>query len=481
MTAAYHAACDRPCCGRQAAGVPHPNWTLAVSILASSLAFIDSSVTNVALPALHSSLGGTSADLQWTINGYLLPLSALLLVGGAAGDKFGRRRLLVSGIVIFALASIGCALAPSYAVLVPMRAVQGVGAAMLMPNSLALLSNAFPEPTRGRAIGTWAAVGVIASAAGPPLGGWLIGVAGWRAIFLINVPVAAAAVLLALTYVREWSERNEPIDVMGAGLATLALGLFAWTLTLWSSRQAMPPGGYIQFVVAFAVLMAFFWLEHRRGEQAMMPLSMFASRAFLGLSAITFLIYGALGGLFLLLPYVLIEGGYSPLQAGLALLPFPAIVALASRMMGRLSGRYGPRWPLTFGSLFSALGYMLMTRVDPAGSYIWTVVPGAAVLAIGMAGAVAPLTTAVLGAVDEHHTGTASGFNSAISRSGGLIAIALSGAVLAHKGAALLASFHASCWVGVAMTLVSALIAAWTLKPASAAPHPRAAPAPRPT
>ena len=480
MTAAYHATCDRPHCCRASGAVPHPNWTLAVSILASSLAFIDSSVTNVALPALRESLGGTSTDLQWTINSYLLPLSALLLVGGAAGDKFGRRKLLVAGIVLFALASIGCAMATSFAVLVPMRAIQGVGAAMLMPNSLALLSNAFPETTRGRAIGTWAAVGVIASAAGPPLGGWLIGTLGWRAIFLINVPVAVAAVVIALCAVREWSDRDEPIDWLGAALATLALGLFAWTLTVWSTRQVMTTDGYLQLVVACAVLAAFVWLEHRRGERAMMPLSMFASRTFLGLATITFLIYAALGGLFLLLPYVLIEGGYTPLQAGLALLPFPAIVALGSRMMGQLAGRYGPRWPLSLGSLLCALGYVLMTRVDPAGSYLWTVVPGAAVLAIGMAGAVAPLTTAVLGAVDARHTGTASGFNSAISRSGGLIATALAGAVLAHKDAALLASFHAACWVGVAMALASAIVAVWTLGPAAAPPR-RATAAAAPT
>ncbi|MBE7220588.1 MAG: MFS transporter, partial [Caulobacteraceae bacterium] len=370
MTACYHARCDSSHCRRASDGVAHPTLTLATSILASSLAFIDSSVTNVALPALQKSLGGGPIDLQWTINGYALPLAALLLVGGAAGDRFGRRRLLVAGIALFALASIGCAAAPSYAVLVPMRALQGVGAAFLMPNSLALLTAAFPERTRGRAIGTWAAVGVVASAAGPVIGGWLIGLYGWRAIFLINLPLAAVAIYLACRYVAEWQGRDMAVDWLGGALATLALGLFAWTLTNWSSHQAMPTAAPVELVVALAVLTAFFWIELRRGERAMMPLGMFASRAFVGLSAITFLIYAALSGLFLLLPYTLIEGGYTPLQAGLALLPFPAIVAVASRPLGQLAGRVGARWPLTFGSLGAAAGYALMTLVEPTGSYL---------------------------------------------------------------------------------------------------------------
>ena len=470
MTACYQARCDRSHCRKTATDVTHPGLTLATSILASSLAFIDSSVTNVALPALRQSLGGTSVDLQWTINAYALPLAALLLVGGAVGDKFGRRRLLVLGMALFALASIGCAAAPSYAVLVPMRALQGVGAAMLMPNSLALLSAAFPEKTRGRAIGTWAAVGVVASAAGPVIGGWLIGLYGWRAIFLINVPLAAVAIFLALRYVTEWRGREMPVDWLGGGLATVALGLLAWTLTLWSSRRTMPAAAPAELAVALAVLVAFFLVELRLGERAMLPLGMFASRAFLGLTSVTFLIYAALSGLFLLLPYVLIEGGYTPLQAGLALLPFPFIVALGSRPLGQLASRYGARWPLAAGSLVSSAGYALMTWVDPAGSYLWTIVPGNALMAIGMAGAVAPLQTAVLGAVDEQHTGTASGLNSAVSRGGGLIATALSGAVLAQKGDALVASFHAACWVGAAMTVVSALVAAWALGPAAAPP-----------
>ena len=485
MTAAYHATCDRPHCKAAACASVNPGWTLATSIMASSLAFIDSSVTNVALPALQKSLHGTPADLQWTINSYALPLAALLLIGGAAGDRFGRRRYLVGGILLFALASIGCALSPSFAVLIPMRALQGMGAAMMMPNSLALLSNAYPPATRGRAIGTWAAVGVIASAAGPPLGGWLIGTVGWRAIFLINVPIAAVAILIAVSYVAESADRALKLDCAGAVLATLALALFAWPLTIWSSRQAMPAWGWLPLCGSFVVFAAFLRLEHRRGEGAMMPLNMFASRAFVGLTIVTFLIYGAVGGLFLLLPYVLIEGGYTPLQAGLALLPFPAIVGASARMMGRLADRFGSRLPLAIGSFVCALGYLLLSRVNPTGSYWMTVVPGAAVLAVGMAGAVAPLQTAVLGSVDRDHTGTASGFNSMASRAGGLIVTAAAGAVLAQRGPALVASFHASVWIGAAMACLSGIAAFALLEspPARArtAPQPSTAPSPRPT
>jgi EmrB/QacA subfamily drug resistance transporter len=465
MTAAYQATCDQPHCRRASAGCSNPGWTLATSILASSLAFLDSSVMNVALPALKQGIGGTTTDLQWTINSYALPLSALILFGGAAGDKFGRRRFLVIGIVTFLLASIGCALAPGFAVLVPMRALQGIGAALLMPNSLALLGNAYPAEKRGQAIGTWAAFGVIASAAGPPLGGWLIELAGWRAIFLINVPLAVAAIVIARSRVPEFADPRGSLDWAGAVLATLALGLFAWPLTLWSSRQALPPEALPMFAGSVVAAGLFLFVQLRRGAEAMMPLGMFASRAFVGLSLVTFLIYTALGGLFLLLPYVLINGGYTPLQAGLALLPFPAIVGVASRLMGRLASTYGPRWPLAGGAVVGALGYALFTRMEPGGSYWLTVVPGAAVLAAGMAGAVAPLTTAVLATVDKHHTGTASGFNSMVSRSGGLIATALSGAVLVHSGTALVDSFHAAVWVGAAMSLAAGLTAYATLGP----------------
>ena len=423
--------------------------TLLATILASSLAFIDGSVVNVALPAIGHDLHASAADLQWTINAYLLPLSALLLLGGAAGDHFGRRRMLVGGIVLFAAASLACALAPGLGFLLGARVVQGIGAAMLMPNSLSILSHAFSGEEKGRAVGTWAAVGAIASAFGPPLGGWLVGAVGWRAIFFINLPVAALAIGLALKGVEESGDGKQPLDWIGAALATFALGALTWALTLWSSKRVMSEASWIALAMGLVALGLFVLVERRRGTQAMMPLALFGTKAFVGLTGYTFLLYGALGGLIVLLPFVLITGGYSPLQAGLALLPFSFGIGLGSRAMGQLTERIGPRWPLTVGPLVVAGGFALMLRVDPQASYWTSVLPGIATIALGMAMAVAPLTTAVLSSVDDEHTGTASGFNSAIARTGGLIATASCGAVIAASGAALAAGAAASAFASL--------------------------------
>jgi EmrB/QacA subfamily drug resistance transporter len=446
------------------ADTAHPRWVLLATIAASSLAFIDGSVVNVALPAIGRSFSASAADLQWTINAYLLPLSALLLLGGAAGDHFGRRRLLILGILLFAAASTGCALAPSSGWLLAARAMQGVGAALLMPNSLAVLGNAFSGEARGRAIGTWASVGAIASAVGPPLGGWLVGGIGWRAIFLLNLPVAAIAILVAARFVKESGEGKQALDWLGAVLATLALGLLTWALTLWSSHRVFAVPTAAGAGLGIVLLLAFLWHEHRRGERAMMPLTLFASRPFVGLTILTLMLYGALGGLLVLLPYLLISGGaYSPLQAGVALLPLPVGIGLASRVMGRVTEQIGPRWPLTLGPIVTGLGFALLVRADPAAHYWTSVFPGIAVIALGMAGAVAPLTTAVLSSVDSQHTGTASGFNSAIARTGGLIATALAGAVIAQAGAALVAAFHVAVLVFAALAIASGIVAALTL------------------
>jgi len=433
-------------------------------MLASSLAFIDGSVTNVALAAIGKSFGGSPADLQWTVNAYMLPLSALLLIGGAAGDHFGRRRMMVAGIILFALTSLACAAAPSLPLLLAARGMQGVGAAMLMPNSLAILGNAFSGEARGRAIGTWAAAGAIAAAIGPPLGGWLVDTVGWRAIFAINLPVSLAGIVVALRFVDESAEGEQPLDWPGAALATLALGALTWALTLWSSHHVASAQVKAGAGGGLLLLAGFLWAEHRRGGEAMMPLSMFASRPFLGLTLLTFLLYGALGGMFVLLPYVLIVGGgYTPLQAGLSLLPFSIVIGTMSRLMGRLTERIGPRWPLTLGPMVTASGFALMALLDPQAGYWRGVAPGMVLVALGMAGAVAPLTTAVLASVDERHTGTASGFNSAISRTGGLIATALSGAVIANEAARLLPAFHGAAVVGAGAAFASGVVAFLTL------------------
>lgn len=442
----------------------HPGWVLTATILASSLAFIDGSVINVALPAIGANLKGSAADLQWTLNAFTLPLSALLLIGGAMGDHYGRRLMLIAGTAIFLLASIACALAPGLAVLLAARAGQGIGAAMLMPNSLAILGNAFSGAAKGRAIGTWAAASSAAAAVGPPLGGWLVSAAGWRSIFWINTPVAIGAIALALIFVEERKRKRLPLDWWGAGLATLGLGGITWALTIWSSGQGVRAEAWTAFALGVAAMIGFLWIEHRRRGRAMMPLAMFASAPFVGLTLLTLMLYGAMGGVLLLLPYVLISAcGYSPFDAGLALLPLAVILSLSSRTMGHVAAKFGPRWPLTIGPIVAGCGLALFVRLDAQASYWTQVLPAMVVLALGMAGAVAPLTTAVLSSVDDEHTGTASGFNSAVSRGGGLFATALAGAVMVQKGPALIGAFHGAALVGAAAAASAGLAALFTL------------------
>ena len=465
MNPALTTGCDRATAETTAgATVEHPNWIVAATMLASSLAFIDGSVTNVALPAIGRDLGGGAADLPWIINAYLLPLSALLLLGGAIGDHFGRKRTLMGGIALFTLASAGCALAPNLALLLASRGLQGVGAALLMPSSLGILGGSFEGEARGRAVGTWAAAGAIASAVGPPLGGWLVETVGWRAIFYLNLPVAAAALLVAWCHVAESRKAEGGLDWLGALLATATLGTATWALTLWSSSHAVSTATIVGLCTGAALLGLFVWNERRLGERAMMPLALFASRPFVGLTLLTLLLYGALGGLLVLLPYLLIVGGgYSPTQAGFALLPFSIVIGIASRVAGRLTERIGPRWPLSIGPVVTGLGFLLMTRMDPAAGYWSGVLPGIAVVALGMAGAVAPLTTAVLSSVDDGHTGTASGFNSAIARTGGLVATAIAGAVMSVSEPMLTGAFHAAAAVAAALAVIAGGIAFATL------------------
>jgi EmrB/QacA subfamily drug resistance transporter len=427
----------------------HPRWVLATTILASSLAFIDGSVVNVGLPAIGKSLHAAAGELPWVINAYLLPLSALLLFGGAAGDRFGRRLMLIVGTLVFAAASAACAVAPSMALLLVGRVVQGVGAAILMPNSLAILGDAFSGEARGRAIGTWAAMAAMAGAIGPVLGGWLIDTVGWQAIFLINLPVAAGAVPLAWRFVRETQNDNPvPLDTAGAVLATLGLGLLTWGLTIGSGPQGWTTTAALMMAGGFLLLAGFVLVEHRRGDKAMMPLALFASRNFVGLTLLTLLVYGALGALLVLVPYELIQAAhYSATAAGAALLPFPLVMSVASPALGAFAGKVGARIPLIGGSLIVGAGFLLAMRIGPGGGYWTTVLPAILVMSVGMAGVAAPLTTAVLASVDSRHTGSASGFNSAVARTGGLIATALLGAVLAAAGASLTAGFRTALFV----------------------------------
>jgi EmrB/QacA subfamily drug resistance transporter len=461
MYAVLHPFCDAAAARSTDIGKAetHPQLVLATTVLASSLAFIDGSVVNVGLPAIERSLAADAAGLQWIINAYLVPLSALLLLGGTAGDRFGRRRLLVIGTAVFALASLACTLAPNLATLLAGRVVQGVGAAILLPNSLALLGGTFSGPAKGRAIGVWAAAGAAAGAIGPVLGGWLIDLLSWRAIFLINLPLAAGAILLALRYVAPDEVREgQPLDALGGFLATVGAGAFTWALTGGSGPSGWTRTTGATVVAAVVVMLLFTLVEKRRGDRAMMPVHLFASRTFVGLTLFTLLLYAALGGLFVLVPYVLITaGGYSSAAAGAALLPLPLVISAISPLTGGLAGRIGPRLPLTIGSLVASGGFLLALRIGDAASYWIEVLPAILLIALGVSAAVAPLTTAVLSSVDARHTGSASGLNSAAARTGGLVATALLGTVLAAGGEELWAAFHIAMLVGAATCTAAAL------------------------
>jgi EmrB/QacA subfamily drug resistance transporter len=449
----------------------HPRATLAATILGSSLAFIDSSVVNVALPALARNLHVGASNLPWVVNAYLLPVGALTLLGGALGDQMGRRRLFHFGLAIFTLASGACAAAPSLGWLLAARGLQGLGAAVLLPNSLAILSGAFTGEARGRAIGTWAAVGALAGALGPIAGGWIVDTVGWRTIFLINLPIAAAAGYLSWNYVEERKEslRAVPLDTAGAALATVALGLLTWSLTDASEPSSGHAGAWVAALAGCALLGVFLWLEGKLKERAIMPLGMFGAPTFIGLNLLTFFLYGSMGGLIVLLPFFLIRiGGWPAIAAGASLLPVPALIGFGSRLMGRVSARYGERRPLIVGAAIVAIGLALYARVGANALEYWRdIFPPTMLAALGMTACVAPLTTAVMTSVDATHVGLASGFNSAVARIAGLIATALLGFVFARQGSAqsFLIGFRSAALIGAASAALAAASAALLIDP----------------
>jgi EmrB/QacA subfamily drug resistance transporter len=416
---------------------------------------------NVALPAIRSSYGAGAQDVQWVVNAYLLPLSALLLLGGAVGDHYGRRRLLVIGTSLFGVSSLLCALAPSLPVLLAARGVQGIGAALLLPNSLALLNAAYSGEERGWAVGIWAACGAAMAAVAPLLGGWLIDSIGWPAIFYINLPLAAGAIILALRFVAESREAGAGrTDYAGALLATAGLGGLTYGLTLWSATRHFSAEAVVTLAAGIAMLCGFLFAEHRRGDRAMMPLHLFRNLCFSGLNLLTFLLYGAFGAAMLLIPYVLISsGGYSPVQAGLALLPLSVLMTLASPKMGSLAARIGARIPLTLGPIVVGGGLVLSWLIEQQTSYWAGAFPVILVMAVGMTIAVAPLTASVLGSVEEKHVAMASGFNSAVARMGGLIATALLGAVLAQAGSQLFDGFHVAMTISAIVSVLASVVA----------------------
>ncbi|GAB2582677.1 MFS transporter [Ramlibacter solisilvae] len=406
---------------------------LAASILGSSLAFVDGTIVNVALPAIQRELGASVYQAQWVVESYALLLAALLLVGGALGDRLGRRRVFLIGVAIFALASLACALSQNVQQLIAARAVQGVGGALLVPGSLALISAAFPEDERGRAFGTWAAFSGITSALGPLLGGYLIDRLSWAWAFAINLPLAA--IVLAISWLRvpesRHGEATGPLDVPGALLATLGLGGLVFFFVEAPSRGWNAPAVVIAAAIGVAALVAFVVVE-RAQRVPMLPFELLRRRNFAGANLLTLLLYAALGGGLFFLPLNLIQvQGLSATAAGAALLPFILIMFALSRWAGGLVDRQGARRPLIVGPLIAAAGFALLALPGTAASYWTGFLPGVAILGLGMAIAVAPLTTTVMNSVDADAIGTASGVNNALSRVAGVLAIAVFGALMA--------------------------------------------------
>lgn len=436
-------AIHRPLCpeGRAAQTTQEPGcapcpqsarpYVLAATIFASAMGFIDGTVVTIALPAIQQEFNTNFAALQWVVNVYALMLGSLILIGGSAGDLFGRRRIFLIGIGIFTLASIFCALAPDAPVLIGARALQGIGAALMIPQSLAIIAASFPKEVRGRAIGIWAGASAIATAFGPPLGGFLIDLGDWRAVFWINPPIALGVVWLTWTHVPE--SRNEgragSLDWIGAVLAVIGLG--ALTLALTTASENVDISAYVLVLFAAGVMgVAAFLYTERRAADPIMPLWLFRNPSFSGANLTTLLLYGSFSAVLFLLPFDLIERrGYTASEVGLILLPIGLVIGVGSRFAGKWSDIAGPRYPLIIGSLIVTAAAALFS-LNISGLWAGILMP-LLIMSIGMAIVVAPLTTAVMNAVPDTQSGAASGVNNAASRLAGLFAVAITGSVAA--------------------------------------------------
>ena len=402
-------------------------WVIAATVLGSGIAFLDSTVVNVAPPHIREVLATPVAGLQWVLNGYLLTLSSLILLGGSFGDLFGRKRVFQAGVVIFALASVMCALAPNDAALVLGRVAQGIGGALLTPASLAILEASFRPEDRPRAIGAWSGLSGVAAAVGPFVGGWLVDAASWRWIFLINLPLAVVVVGVAARHVPESFDprADRRIDWAGAVLVAASLGALSWGLISAGDRGWGAPA-VVLALVAGVVAMAAFVVVEARSQHPMLPLDIFRSAQFRAANLVTITVYAALGGVFFLLTLQLQQVlGYSALEAGAATLPITLLMLTLSARSGALAARIGPRLQMTVGPLLVAVGILLMTRIEPGVSYGSAVLPAVVIVGLGLATTVAPLTSTALGSVDDRHAGVASGVNTTVSRAAQLAAVAV--------------------------------------------------------
>jgi EmrB/QacA subfamily drug resistance transporter len=462
-------------------------WVVAATVLGSGIAFLDSTVVNVALPRIGEDLDTGVGGLQWVVNGYLLAVSALILLGGSLGDRFGRKRIFQLGIVIFAVGSVLCAVAPTAPVLVLSRVVQGVGGALLTPGSLAILEASFRPDQRSRAIGAWSGLSGVASAIGPFLGGWLVDAASWRWIFLINLPLAAFVVIVAARHVPESfdPEAGHHVDLPGAGLIALALGGLSWGLIGAGEKGWGAPSVWGALLVGAASFVGFVIVE-RRSRQPMVPPSIFRSAQFRAANMVTAAVYAGLGGVFFLLVMQLQNVlGYSAIEAGAATLPITALMLTLSARSGALAARIGPRLQMTAGPLLVAAGALLLTRVDAGATYVGAVLPAVLVLGLGLATAVAPLTATALASAEDRYAGVASGVNTTVARSAQLVAVAalpvaagITGAAFTDP-AAFSAGFQTAMVITAGLATLGSVIAFVGIR--NPARMPETAPAPAPT
>jgi EmrB/QacA subfamily drug resistance transporter len=446
-------------------------WVLVASVLGSALAGIDATVVNVALPAVGEDLDAGFTGLQWVVTGYGLALAALILLGGVLGDRFGRRRVFVVGVVWFALASLLCGVAPSIEVLVAARVLQGVGGALLTPGSLALLQSTFDGEDRARAIGAWSGLGGVATAAGPFLGGWLVDVASWRWVFLLNLPLAALVVWIAVRHVPESRDpaAEGRIDAAGSALGVAVLAATTYAL-IGAGEQGASPAVLLAGGAGLVALVAFVLVE-RRVAHPVLPFAAFRDPQFSAANAVTFLAYGGLGGiLFLLVVQLQVVSGASALVAGTALLPVTLLMLLLSSRSGALAARIGPRTQMAVGPAVAGLGVLLLLRVGPDASYVVDVLPGVVVLGLGLATMVAPLTATALAAAPPEHAGMASGVNNAVARTAGLVAVALLPALAGLQGRvyedppAFDDGFTAVVWMCAGLLVASGVLAWLTIR-----------------